>query len=178
MNKHSRFTSNGFKLAVMALAISGAGSAMAATTNATSTGVVVTPIAVTKSADLSFGNFAGGASIGTVVLTPAGVRSNTGGVVLAGGTITAAKFDVTGQAGLTYSISMAGTSANLTSGGNNIPFTAISDTSASAITTGIATSGTLTGGAQSIYVGGKLDVAINQPAGTYTGTVAVDVNYN
>jgi spore coat protein U-like protein len=73
---------------------------------------------------------------------------------------------------------MTGTSANLSSGGNNLPFTAISDTTASAITTGIATSGTLTGGAQSIYVGGKVDVAINQPAGTYTGTIAVDVNYN
>jgi spore coat protein U-like protein len=175
MNKQARFS---IKLAVLALAISGAGSAMAATTNASSTGVVVTPIAVTKSVDLSFGSFAAGASIGTVILTPAGVRSNTGGVVLTGGTPAAAKFDVTGQAGLTYSISMTGTSANLTSGSDTIPFTAISDTSASAITTGIATSGTLTGGAQSIYVGGKLDVAINQPAGTYTGTVAVDVNYN
>jgi spore coat protein U-like protein len=99
-------------------------------------------------------------------------------VVLTGGTVTAAKFDVTGQAGLTYSISMAGTSANLTSGSDTIPYTVISDTSASAITTGIATSGTLTGGAQSIYVGGSLAVAINQPAGTYTGTVVVDVNYN
>src|SRR5438128_2927505 len=106
MNKHSRLTSNGFKLALMALAISGAGSAMAATTTATSTGVVVTPIAINKTADLSFGNFAGGASIGTVVVTPAGVRSFTGGAIAAGGTSTAAKFDVTGQAGLTYAISM------------------------------------------------------------------------
>jgi hypothetical protein len=175
MNKQARFS---IKLAVLALAISGAGSVMAASTNATSTGVVVTPIAITKAADLSFGSFAAGGTIGTVTVTPAGVRSVSGGVVAAGGTATAAKFDVTGQAGLTYTISMTGTSANLTSGGNNIPYTVISDVSASAITTGIATSGTLTAGAQSIYVGGSLAVAVNQPAGTYTGTVAVDVNYN
>jgi spore coat protein U-like protein len=178
MNKYSRFTVNGFKLAAIALAIGGAGSAMAATTTASSTGVVVTPIQITKAADLAFGSFAGGASIGTVVVTPGGVRSVSGGVVAAGGTSTAAKFDVTGQAGMTYAISMTGTSANLTSGSDTIPFTAISDVAASAITTGIATTGTLTGGAQSIYVGGSLAVAINQAAGTYTGTVSVGVDYN
>jgi spore coat protein U-like protein len=178
MNKYSRFTSNGFKLAVMALALSGAGSAMAATASATSTSVVVTPIQISKATDLSFGAIASSGTAGTVTLTPGGTRTVGGGAVAAGGTSTAAKFDVTGQAGLTYAISMAGTSANLTSGSDTIPFTVISDVTASAITTGIAATGTLTGGAQSIYVGGALTVAANQAAGTYTGTVAVAVNYN
>jgi spore coat protein U-like protein len=146
--------------------------------SATSTSVVVTPIAVTKTADLSFGDIASSGAIGTVTVSPNGTRAVSGGAIAAGGTSTAARFDVTGQAGLTYSISMAGTSTNLTKGADTIPFTAISDVTASAITTGIATSGTLTGGAQSIFVGGKLDVAINQPAGSYTGTVAVTVDYN
>jgi hypothetical protein len=178
MNKHSRFISNGFKLAVMALAISGAGSAMAATATATSTSVVITPIQITKTADLSFGSIAGGATAGTVTVSPNGSRSFTGGTVTAGGTSTAAQFSVTGQAGLTYSISLAGTSSQLTSGGNNLGFTAISDVTASAITTGTAPSGTLTGGNQTIFVGGVLTVGINQLAGTYTGSINVAVDYN
>jgi spore coat protein U-like protein len=177
MDKYSRFTVNSLKLAAVALAIASAGSAMAASTNATSTGVVVTPIQISKTADLSFGTFAGGATIGTVTVSPDGSRAVTGGAVAAGGTATAARFNVTGQDGLAYTISMAGTSPELTSGGNAITFTVVSDTTASAITSGIATAGTLTGGAQSIFVGGKLDVAINQPAGTYTGTISVAVNY-
>jgi spore coat protein U-like protein len=57
-------------------------------------------------------------------------------------------------------------------------FTAISDTSASAITTGTVATGTLTGGAQTIYVGGALTVGANQVAGTYAGNINVAVDYN
>ena len=178
MNKHSRFILHGFKLAVVVLAICGAGSAMAATATASSTTTVVTPIAVSKAADLSFGNIAGGGSAGTVTLSPNGSRAATGGAVTAGGTATAAQFNVTGQSGLTYAIDFSGTSATLTSGANTMTFTAISDTTASAITSGTATTGTLTGGAQTIYVGGTLAVGANQVAGTYSGTINVAVNYN
>jgi len=57
-------------------------------------------------------------------------------------------------------------------------FTPVSDLTASAITSGTVSTGTLTGGAQSIFVGGVLTVAANQPAGTYGGTVVATVNYN
>jgi spore coat protein U-like protein len=178
MNKHSRFTLRGFKLAVMTLAICGAGSAMAATATATSTTTVVTPIAISNTANLSFGNIATGGSAGTVTVSPDGSRSVTGGTVTAGGTTTAAQFNVTGQSGLTYAIDFTGTSTTLTSGANTMTFTAISDTSASAITTGTAATGTLTGGAQTIFVGGTLAVGASQVAGTYNGTINVAVNYN
>ena len=178
MNKHSRFISNGFKLAVMALVISGAGSAMAATATATSTSTVVTPIAIQKMTDLSFGSFASGSSSGTVTVTPAGVRSFTGGAVTAGGTASAAKFDVTGSGTMNYSVTLTN-AATLSDGGTNtMAFTRIADTSASAITTGDVTSGTLTAGKQSIYVGGSLAVAANQAAGTYTGSITATVDYN
>jgi hypothetical protein len=181
MNKHTRFTSYGCKLAVAALAFCAAGSAMAANTaTATATSVVVTPISVTKSADLSFGNIAGGASTGTVTVTPGGTRSFTGGAIAAGGTSTAAKFDVTGSGALTYAIDMTGTAATLTANGgaDSMTFAAISDTSASAKTSGTVATGALTAGAQSIFVGGSLSVGINQNAGTYTGSINVAVNYN
>jgi spore coat protein U-like protein len=178
MNKNSRFTPTSAKLAVLALAIAGAGSAMAATATATSTSTVITPIAITNAANLSFGSIAAGATTGTVTVSPNGTRAVAGGAVAAGGTATAAQFNVTGQAGLTYAIDFTGTSATLTSGANNMTFTTVSDVTASAITTGNAATGTLAGGAQTIFVGGALSVGANQSAGTYTGTISVAVNYN
>jgi hypothetical protein len=175
MNKYSRFTS--VKLAAMALAICGAGNVMAATASATSTSTVITPIAITNTANLSFGSIAAGATTGTVTVSPNGTRNVGGGAVAAGGTATAAQFNVTGQTGLAYNIDFTGTSTSLTSGADSMTFTTVSDVTASAITTGNAASGTLTAGAQTIYVGGSLAVGANQNAGTYTGTISVAVAY-
>ena len=177
MTKNTRFTSHGFRLAVLALAIAGPGSAMAAVATATSTGTVVSPIAISKAVDLSFGSFASSATAGTVTVSPNNARAVSGGVTAAGGTSTAAKFDVVGTGTATYSISFGG-STTLTSGGNSMAFTRISDLSASAATSGDVSTGTLTAGAQSIYVGGVLAVAANQVAGAYTGTVTATVEYN
>lgn len=178
MTTHSRLTRHHLSLAALALAASAAaGSAAAANATATSTSTVVTPITITKAVDLSFGAFAASGTAGSVTLSPNGTRAVAGGVTAAGGSPAAARFDVAGMSGLNYSISVTG-SATLSDGTNNMAFTPISDTSASAITTGDATSGTLTGGAQSIYVGGVLTVGASQPAGTYTGTLSATVEYN
>jgi spore coat protein U-like protein len=177
MKKHSRFTSTSAKLAVLALAICGAGSAVADTATASSTSIIVDPIKITKVADLSFGTIASGSSSGRVTVTPAGVRSLTGGAVAIGGGATAAKFDVTGTGTMTYSVTLT-SDASLSDGTNTMPFTRIADTSASAITSGDVTAGALIAGKQSIYIGGALDVAANQVAGTYTGTITAVVEYN
>ncbi len=177
MTKHARFTSTYLPVAAMALALAVvAGSAHAAETTAQSTSTVVAPIAIAKSADLAFGNFAPGAAPGTVTISPNGVRAVAGGATGMAGSTTAAQFTVTGQAGSTYTISVSGTP--LTSGSDTMAFTAVSDLTASAITTGNVTSGTLTGGTQSIFVGGQLAVAANQPAGSYVGTITATVDYN
>ena len=177
MTKHARFTSNGFRLAVLALAIAGSGSAIAASAVANSTSTVVTPINITKSADLAFGSFAASAAAGSVTITPGGTRSAGGGVTAVASTATAAKFDVTGEAGAGYSIDVVASTLS-DGGGNSMTLTPISDFTASASTSNTLTVGTLTGGAQSIYVGGVLAVAANQAAGTYSGTVTATVNYN
>lgn len=178
MTKHSRLTLNHISLAALALAITAAaGSAAAAVATATSTSTVVSPITITKNADLAFGAFASSASTGTVTVSPNGSRAVSGGVTAMGGTPTAARFDVVGQTGTTYSIVLGG-STQLTSGSDNMPFATISDLSASAATSGNVTSGSLTSGTQSIYVGGILTVGVNQPSGTYTGTVTATVEYN
>ncbi len=177
MSKHARLTKLSF--AALALAMTAAaGSAVAAQATATSTSTVVTPISITAPVNLSFGRFAAGATGGTVTLTPGGARTAGGGVTLAGGTAGAARFDVSGSASLTYSIVFSG-AATLSDGSNTMAFTRISDTSASAITSGDVATGTLSsGGAQSIFVGGVLTVSANQPAGTYAGSVTATVEYN
>ena len=178
MTKHTGFTLNHLSLAVLALALSAAaGSAVAATVSASSTSTVVTPMNVTKASDLSFGSFAATAAPGTVTIRPDGTRAVDAVIGLAGAT-TAAKFDATGSGNATYSISFAGSSTSLTSGGNSMAFTRIADTSASTITSGDVTTGTLSSGAQSVYVGGVLTVAANQAPGTYSGTVQIAVDYN
>lgn len=165
------------KLAIAAAAVAFAPAAFSASTNATSTGTVVTPINITKAADLAFGSFAAGTG-GTITVSPNGTRSVTGTVLpVTGGTAAAAKFDVTGDGSSTYTISVVG-DANLTSGGNNMAFNVISDLSASAITSGTVSIGTLTAGAQSIFVGGTLTVASAQAVGTYTGNIVATVEYN
>lgn len=176
MTKHSISTSTVFRLAVLTLAMVGAGSAIAATEQATSTGVVVAPIQITKTADLSFGNFAAGASLGTVALGTDGSRNVTGGVVGLPGSSAAAQFDVVGQTGATYGITVA--ASDLTSGANTMAFAEAVAVVASASSTGVVATGTLTGGTQSIFVGGVLNVAANQAAGTYGGTIDVTVQYN
>src|SRR5664280_1920652 len=72
---------------------------------------VIAPIAISKTAEMNFGNVAVSATAGTVVLTPAGTRTKSGGVTLPAvvGTVTAATFAVTGSGSSTYSITLPST---------------------------------------------------------------------
>jgi hypothetical protein len=169
MNKYFRSTSNVFSCAVLALAIGATGSAIAADTSAQATGTVIKPIQITKATDLVFGKFAPGATGGTVTIPTAGARGKTGDVFLTGPAGGAAKFDVTGEGGLNYSITLETTPLKKNGGEETMTFTVASD----------ITSGTLdAGGAQSFLVGGVLTVAAGQAVGDYEGSVKATVAYN
>lgn len=145
------------------------------TASATASATIVTPIAITKDVDMNFGNLAVNASTGTVVLTPGGARSATGGVsflAASPGTVTAASFTVTGLAGATYSITLPSAALTISSGANNMTV----DTWSSNPTP----TGTLTGGTETLTVGATLHVGASQAAGTYTSPTPFDVtvNYN
>ncbi|MCK2149276.1 DUF4402 domain-containing protein [Marinobacter alexandrii] len=153
----------------------------AASATTTSTATVITPIAITKAADLVFGDFAAGAG-GDVTVATNGARTATGAILsTAGATPTAAKFDVTGNANSTYSISTSA-AASLSDSAttpNTMALTVFSDLTGGGATTGAASSGTLSaGGTQSVYLGGTLTVGATQVAGTYTGDVTITVEYN
>jgi hypothetical protein len=171
-----------FKLALIvsfALAAAGAASQAGAATSATasSTATVIVPISVTSSGSLSFGKFAAGGSAGTVTVSTAGVRT-VSGVVAAGGTPGVASFAITGEPSTAYSIDTTSTTANLTSGSDNLGLTLVSDFTGAGATSGTQSTGTLDGtGHQTLYVGGTLAVGANQPNGSYSGTVSVAVAY-
>ena len=176
MNKHSRSTSHVFHLAVLALAMAGAGSAIAASVPADSSGTVVAPIKIEKAADLIFGSFAAGADPGVVTISTSGARTKSGGVTLISTAGGAARFTVTGATGASFGISLSGTT--LTSGSDTMSFTPVSDLTGAKSPSGTVTTGTLAGGTQTLYVGGALAVLADQAAGTYTGSLTATVEYN
>jgi hypothetical protein len=162
-------------LAVLALTAFSTSSFAQASATATATATIVTPISITEAVNMNFGNVAVQTGTGgTVVLTPAGVRTATGGVTLPAvtGTVTAASFTVNGQGTYTYAITLPATATTLTNGAN----TMTSDT----WTSTPSATGALTAGTQNLNVGATLHVAAAQAAGLYvSGTpFTVTVNYN
>ena len=167
---------------IVAAAILVAGSTTAsfaqATATASATAVIITPIAISKTVDMNFGNVAVSASTsGTVVLSTASGRTTggSGGVTLPSttGTVAAASFNVTGQASYTYAITLP-TSATLSDGASHTM-------NVGTFTSNPSSTGTLSsGGAQTLLVGATLSVSAAQAAGTYTSSTAVPVtvNYN
>jgi len=146
------------------------------TASATGTATIVTPIAITNTVNLDFGNIAVSTSSGTAILTPAGTRSATGGVTLPAttGTVTAASFNITGEGAYTYSITLPSSAYTITK-----PVTLETMTITAFASTPSGT-GALTSGAQTLTVGGTLNVGGSQVAGAYTNATGFDVtvNYN
>jgi hypothetical protein len=168
---------NGSKWALVALSVIAFSSSSfaQATATATATATIVTPISLTKTVDMNFGNVAVQTGTGgTVVMTPAGVRSAFLGVTLPAvvGTVTAASFTVNGQGTYTYAITLPVAAVTLTNGANTMTATAFTSTPSA--------TGALTAGTQTLTVGATLNVAAAQAAGTYvSGTpFSVTVNYN
>jgi hypothetical protein len=149
------------------------------TATATATATIVTPIAITKTIDMNFGNVAVIASPGTVVLTPASTRTVTGGVTLpvVAGTVTAASFTVVGTPGYTYAITLPS---------NDLVIQRTTPPGPETMTVNVFTSdptptGTLgIGGTETLNVGATLNVAGSQAAGVYVSPTpfSVTVNYN
>lgn len=161
-----------FVTAIMLGFAAGAFAQVSASASASAT--IVAPIAIAKTVDMNFGNVAVSPTVaGTVIMTPAGARSITGGVTLPAttGTVTAASFTVTGTPGYTYSITLPG-ATTITDGTNTM--------GVGTWTSSPTPTGTLTGGTETLTVGATLTVAAAQPAGVYTSATActVTVNYN
>ena len=167
-------------IGILSIAFSTTASAQVSASAPTST-TIVTPIAISNTIPMNFGNFATTPAIGTIVLKTDGGRTKTGGVTLPGkaGTVAAAKFKVDGQADYTYAVTMPTAELTLTLGltANKMIVNAFNSTT-------LNNSGTLAGvltlGTDTVSVGATLNVGASQVAGLYeNGTgFAVTVNYN
>lgn len=83
---------------------------------------IVTPTSIYKNVDMNFGNMTAYSTDGNVVLALDGTRSKTGGVVLPAttDTVTAASFNVSGQANYTYAITLPSAAVVLLNGTNTM----------------------------------------------------------
>ena len=142
---------------------------------ASASATVITPISISKTVDMNFGNVAVGSSLGTVVLATAGTRTSTGGVSLPAttGSPTAASFTVTGQGNYTYAITLPSTALTITDGASH-------NMTVTTFTSNPGSTGTLSSGTQTLLVGATLNVGASQATGAYTSATpfTVTVNYN
>ena len=172
MNTRNILIAAGAALAVSALA-TGALAAGSVSTTANATATVLSPVTITKTQDLAFGQVVrpSDANTNTVTLATNGAVtiSGAGNGSVVNSPTTAAKFTITAPVATTYTTteSLTFTQAGLTSIGPSLP---VAETGAL---------GTIpVGGTQVIDYGGHFDMTAATTAQNYTGTLSVTVNYN
>lgn len=128
-------------------------------------------ITITTTTNLVFGKVAAGSG-GSVIVSPAGVRSTTGGVtVLSSVSGSAAAFNLQGTASTAYIITLpTNTAVTMTSGANSMTVTSF--TVSPGLTGSFSAAGT-----QSITVGATMNVGANEPQGDFSGSFSITVDY-
>ncbi len=144
--------------------------------SATAAANIITPIQISKAADLYFGNIVAGTTPGTVTVSHDGIRTKSDGVTLptaTPGDFHAAEFTVTGLANATYAITLPDDNTVTISGPGE------EDMTVTGFTSNPSGTGTLAAnGEQTLSVGATLNVGESQAAGTYEGNFSVTVAYN
>ena len=172
-----------FKTAILASALGAilaAAPAHADTDTTTSTAAILRRLEFIKIDDLNFGTMYAGTTAGTVTLAPNGTRTKTGGVTLHGTSHKVAEFAGWGTYNQRVSVSLGSNSIFITGPGPamRVRTFVIGSTPTAVLTTNpqvfrIAS----TNGLFQFPVGATLEVAANQPAGTYTGNWNITLNY-
>ena len=129
-------------------------------------------IAIINNSPLAFGSFAAGSG-GTVTVSPSGVCSVGGDVIIVIANCAAAEFTVTGDPNFTYFIDLpADNFVTLIGPGSDMSITQF-------ISNPTGANGQLSaGGSQNLTVGGTLNVGNNQAPGSYSGNFTIIVDYN
>lgn len=153
--------------------------AFAADTNVTVNAAIVRPNTLIKTDDLDFGSLISGATGGTVTVNPVtNARTSGGGVTLVGSSARRAEFLGTGGIFLiTVSGSTSVTLARVGGGAPSMNATLVRAASTSGGGISLLGATLLPSGLQTYYIGGTLTVPANQPAGDYSGTFTLNVNY-
>ena len=142
---------------------------------------ILSPLGISETTAMNFGNVVSSSALGTVVLTPGGSRSVTGGAGTMGqpGDVAAASFSVKGQNGATYSVGLPILVLLDKEGGVAMRVTAFTSNLTSVSPELGLWSGALDeGGAQTFNVGATLNVGTGQVEGLYEGQYSVLIAYN
>jgi hypothetical protein len=163
-------------LAFMVLILSARANAQASVT-ASMFAEVIAALTATEHSQLNFGKFSPETNGGEIHLSPQGVRSVSGNVILSGGGHNAGSFIITGEEEATYSITLPTGQSLLTNSAGNKTMVVTSWESTPAPGIGV---GTLIGGTQEVKVGATLIVGamIDNPVGIYTGSYNITFSYN
>lgn len=154
--------------------------AYADTDSATGQVAVLRPLEFIKIEDLNFGQIIPGATAGTVTLAPDGTRTRTGGVTLVGNTHKAAEFAGWGTYNQRVDVSLGSNTILITGPGPAMQvntFVIGSTPTAVLTTTPRRFRIAALNGLFQFPVGARLNVAANQPGGTYTGNWTITLNY-
>jgi hypothetical protein len=147
--------------------------AMAAAVDGGATALVIEPLEITEDVVMNFGTVSGGTAVGTVILTTAGARSVSGDAqVIAGAPGLAGSFSISGEPSHAYTATITGP-AVLSGAGDDMNVDTFTQENAATLSVG---------GADTLLVGGTLNIGASQAAGLYStagGTpYVVTVNYN
>jgi hypothetical protein len=138
---------------------------------------VIQALTATETAQLNFGRFSPETSGGEVKVTPQGIRTSTGSVVLSAGLHNAGSFYITGQYEATLTINLPAGSIILTNTANNKSMEVYrwESSPAAGLNAGILSDGSMV-----VSVGATLKVGnmIDNPVGIYAGTYSITFAYN
>ncbi len=164
--------------AICAAAVLGA-PVRAADGSGTGHATLLRPLSLVNTDDLQFGSLIVGATGGTVTINPStNARTTTGGVIPVGGGAHRAVFQGAGNGGFIITITGSTTATLARAGGGAPAMTAtLTRSIASGATPLFGSLAFLTGTPQTYHVGGTLAVPANQPAGDYSGSFTLTVNY-
>ncbi|MEO0548530.1 MAG: DUF4402 domain-containing protein [Pseudomonadota bacterium] len=156
-------------LTALLMPVFATGAARADRADAQAGATIAQPIMIMAWEEMLFGRIAPSAVTGgSVVIDTGGARSCSTALTCLSGTYRAAKFSVTGEADALYTITLPDT-ITLTNGQG-------ASLEVDSLTTPLFTR-QLSEGYDEFMIGGELEVAANQPVGTYIGTYIVTVDY-
>lgn len=135
---------------------------------------IVSPISITKVQDMDFGNVSVESGVGTVILSAStnSRKANGNAILMDGGNVSLASFNVKGNNGSAFSITLPGKPITVSNGEKEMTVSGFTSTP--------STSATLTDGSKEILVGATLQLNGDQSVGLYASTsdFPVTVNYN
>lgn len=138
---------------------------------------VISALTATETSQLNFGKFSPEVQGGQVIVTPDGIRTTNGSVILSGGIANSGIFYITGTPDAAFSIQLPVGPAVLTH--QNSSKTMVVSNWVSYPQAGNGT-GILVNGQQFVYLGATLNVGsiIDNPVGLYSGAFTLTFAYN